>query len=282
MQRGLCQQELQDGVVALLLLGLADAALRIGNVAKNNRFRGTGLLAGRFRNRPFLFRKPDVAGVARLDLGRDFGLFDALQAEAAFFHDAAHADRDVGIFHQPGQLPLVFRQVALVRVFKPAHEFPFAVRCHDERAFVKMIQRAAVVIEKVKAADLVGTVVGTIPRANAAVVSHHVQTLVIVRGGIDRADAFAGGRFAMLAEHRLRHRLRVLLRPGIVAVDANPVHFAALADHFLADNRDVIFALTGDHAGGATDASVQINGHAPLVHGQLFWLHPAGSDIAAQ
>ena len=85
----------------------------------------------------------------------------------------------------------------------------------------------------------------------------------------------------MLAEHRLRHRLRVFVRAGVIAVNANPVHFAALADHFLADDRDVVFALTGDHAGGAADAPVQINGHAPLVQA-VSWLHPAGWDKAAQ
>src|SRR6185369_12004837 len=45
-----------------------------------------------------------------------------------------------------------------------------------------------------------------------------------------------------------------------------PVHFAAFADHLFAGNGNVILALASDHAGGATDASVQVNRHAPLVH----------------
>ena len=45
-----------------------------------------------------------------------------------------------------------------------------------------------VVIEEVEAPDLVGTVVGAVARADAAVVGHDIQAFLIVDGGIDNDD----------------------------------------------------------------------------------------------
>ena len=90
----------------------------------------------------------------------------------------------------------------------------------------------------------------------------------------------------MLAQHRLRDDLGIInpglelffaiglegieeiapgRRSGIVPVDAQPVHFTATPDLVLANDRNVVFALAGDHARRAADAQVQINRHAPLV-----------------
>ena len=43
------------------------------------------------------------------------------------------------------------------------------------------------------------------------------------------------------------------------------MHLAVNADLLLADDRDIIFRLTGDGAGVAADAHVEIDHHAPFV-----------------
>ena len=53
--------------------------------------------------------------------------------------------------------------------------------------------------------------------------------------------------------------------PAEVAVDADPVHLAAAQHLLLADDRDVVLGLAGDHAGVAADAGVEVDRHAPLV-----------------
>jgi hypothetical protein len=57
-----------------------------------------------------------------------------------------------------------------------------------------------------------------------------------------------------------------------IAVNAHPVHLAAAQHLILADNRNVVLALTRDDAGAAADARVQIHGHAPLVQRRLLRL----------
>ena len=54
-------------------------------------------------------------------------------------------------------------------------------------------------------------------------------------------------------------------RPLIVAVDAEPLHLAAVRDVLAPDHRDVVLGLAGDHAGAAARALGQVDGHAPLV-----------------
>ena len=49
-----------------------------------------------------------------------------------------------------------------------------------------------------------------------------------------------------------------------VAVDANPVHLAIADDLLLADDRDVVLRLAGDHARGTAGAGAQVDRHAPL------------------
>ena len=135
---------------------------------------------------------------------------------------------------------------------------------------------ALVEIEPIEATNLIGAVVGAVPRADAAVVGHCVNTLFVVNGRVHRADAFAGGCFAMLAEHRLDRHLRILrgqLRVhigirivAVIAIDAHPVHLAATGHLVLADDGDVVFALTSHHAGRAADARLQIDDHSPLMN----------------
>ena len=91
---------------------------------------------------------------------------------------------------------------------------------------LQLLQRPLVVIEEIEPAHLVGAVVRAVARPDAPVVGHHVQPLLVVRRGVDRADVLARRRLAMLADHRLQRHLR-LLRPtprntGQSAASASP------------------------------------------------------------
>ena len=141
---------------------------------------------------------------------------------------------------------------------------------------------ALVVIEEVKAACLVGAVVGAVTGADAAVVGHGVKAILGVHGGVDRTNGFTGGGFTLHTGHRLGHHRWVVLHPlgcllflavrvvvfllaRVVAVHANPVHFTTHGDLLLADDRDVVLGLTGNGTGGATHTRSEVDGHAPLM-----------------
>ena len=57
--------------------------------------------------------------------------------------------------------------------------------------------------KEVEAPHLVGTVVGAVARADAAVVDHLVEAVGAVDGGLDGTDLLARGRLAVHAGHRL-------------------------------------------------------------------------------
>src|ERR1019366_8339453 len=138
--------------------------------------------------------------------GFDPRVGDALHAVRALFHHTAHAHRHLRI----------------------------ALRLEAFRVLVG-------VLEKIKAAHLVGTVVRAKPRADAAVIHLQIQSLRIVDRRFDRANGLAG--------HPLEVGARLLGRALVVAIDADPVHFAP-APHFgLADDRYVVLRLAGDRAG---------------------------------
>ena len=56
-------------------------------------------------------------------------------------------------------------------------------------------------------------------------------------------------------------------RPAVddVIVDAQPVHVAADGDLVRADDRHIIFGLTGDDAGVAADAGRVVDRHRPFI-----------------
>src|SRR5699024_9527873 len=110
---------------------------------------------------------------------------------------------------------------------------------------------------------LVGTVIGAESRPHAAVVDLHVQPLRIVHSGTHRANHFAGGILAMLACHGLK--ISTSCFSVFVIIDTYPMHGPAPRHLFLADYRDVVLCLTGCHTGIATNARVQVYGHAPGV-----------------
>ena len=111
--------------------------------------------------------------------------------------------------------------------------------------------------------------------------------------GVHGADTFARRIFAVLTGHRLIHHLRVIdpflgvllviavltfilnesrgcpgivIATSVVAINSQPVHLTAFGHLILADNRNVVLALAGNHTGIAASAGAEINGHAPLMH----------------
>src|ERR1051326_374798 len=248
--------------------------IRVFSVAEHYGARRTGLST---RSGERIGRHDHIARRARFDLLRYLGVLNTLDAVTAFFHHAAHSDGDVGILDHLEQVPFVI----------------FAV---VERPLVKAVvnvEAALVVIEKVESPDLVRTVIRAITSANAPVINHDVEAFLVVNGGVDRTNVLTWRGFTMLAKHWLRYDLRVinpflellivfnfesseafmlLRRGGIVAVDAQPVHFASAKNLRATDNRNIVFALAGHHTRGAADARIQINGHAPLMDALLFEL----------
>ena len=183
----------------------------------------------------------------------DDRILEALHAVGAFFHHAAHADGDVRVL------------LEVVRI---------ADRFLAEGAVVEVVgdeRVALVVIEEIEAAGLIGAVVRAVAGADAAVVGHRVESVFGVDCGVDWADHFAGGRFAMDAGDRLRNECRivgieiVVFLRGEIAIHADPVHFAAAGDLILTDDRDVVLRLACDEAGVAAHAGREVDRHAPLV-----------------
>ena len=80
-------------------------------------------------------------------------ILNALDAERAFFHDSARPNRHFRVIDQ-------------------------ALRFLFHRG----------VVEKVEAPDFEGAVIGTVPRTDAPVIRHLIQTIRAVGRGIDRAD----------------------------------------------------------------------------------------------
>src|SRR5438094_10002825 len=93
---------------------------------------------------------------------------DALNAIGAFFHHAARTHSHVGIFYQ-----LLGRTQPIV------------------------------ILEKIEAADFVGTVVRAVACADATIVNLQFQALLVVHCRADRADQLARPGLAMHTWHRL-------------------------------------------------------------------------------
>src|SRR3546814_15502717 len=69
----------------------------------------------------------------------------------------------------------------------------------------------------------------------------------------------------MHAGDGLEVRLRRFGRSLMVAIDTDPVHLAPALDLVGADDRYVVLCLTGDGAGAAADAGIEVDDHAPGV-----------------
>src|SRR6185295_11816477 len=154
---------------------------------------------------------------------------DALHAERALLHHADFADRDVGI----------------------------------EMQMQRLVPRW---IEEVEEAHVVGTRVGAVARADAAVVDLGVQTIGRVMTRIGRAYRLARRVVAVLAHHRteLQPDVGELALP--VALDANPVLGAPAGGLIGSDRGDVVLRMAGGDARPAAVAAIEIDGEAPLRH----------------
>jgi len=64
-----------------------------------------------------------------------------------------------------------------------------------------------------------------------------------------RANHFAGRVFALLAGHRLKVSLRIIRVAAVIAVDADPMHFAGVQHLLFTHHRDIVFRLTRHDAG---------------------------------
>src|SRR5207253_8912778 len=106
-------------------------------------------------------------------------------------------------------------------------------------------------------------VVRAVPRADAAVVDHLVQTFGTVDRGPDRTHQFAGRVLALHAEHHFVVGFGVLEAAAEVGVDADPVHFPARIDLVFADHGNVVLSLTGHDARVTAGAAIEVDRHAP-------------------
>src|SRR5262249_23485194 len=113
--------------------------------------------------------------------------------------------------------------------------------------------------QKVETAHFVRAVVRAVPRADAAVVDHVVQTFVAVNGGAHGADDLARRVLALHARNGLEIGLRIRDRTTVIGVDPDPMHLTSAQHLVLADDRDVVLGLTADDAGVATDAGIDVD-----------------------
>src|SRR6185369_7926012 len=171
-----------------------------------------------------------ILNLAIFALGINPVLVDALHAVCAFFHDPAAAHGHVGIAHH-----LVLRS------------FPVLEE------------------EEIEAPHLVGTVVGAIACAHAAVVHHVIQTFAAVHRRTNRADHFAGSVLALLAGHRLEVGLGIGAVTLEISIHAQPVHVPPEHSLLLADDGDIVLRLASDNAVVAAHAGIHVDGHAPGV-----------------
>ena len=92
----------------------------------------------------------------------------------------------------------------------------FLHRCCSGAGDLPFANRTLVVIEEIEAPDLERAIVRAISRADAAVVSHDVQTILAVDGGVDRDKPFRTARSHSAGTSSVRARSRDL--PAIAAV----------------------------------------------------------------
>src|SRR6185312_17536453 len=79
-------------------------------------------------------------------------------------------------------------------------------------------------------------------------------------------------------KHRLEDHLYVFRRVHVAAghrkvpVDPDPVHVMETQDLVFADDRHIVFRVTGYNAGGTADTGVEIDGHAPMNAGLVVYI----------
>src|SRR5439155_4951951 len=197
-------------------------------ITEHDRLRRARLRAGR--------RDVPVLHVAVLEARPVLRAADPLHAEGALLHHAFLPHRDVRIEE------------------------------HVERVGPALPLTAPLgVIVPVEVAHLVGTVVGAVARADAAVIDLAVQAVGRVVRGVHRAHRLAGRVAALLAQHRGHHGADGATphTAGVVALDPEPAHLPASGHELFPDGREVVLGVARGYAGGAAGAFGQVDRHRP-------------------
>ena len=119
----------------------------------------------------------------------------------------------------------------------------------------------------VELTHLVGTVVGAVARSHAAIVNLCIEPFRSVIGREDGTHRLARRVVAVLAQHRHESGVGWRVPLGEIPLEAQPGH-RATADHLLwTDHGHVVLGMAGRDAGVTAVARVQVDGHAPAVHG---------------
>ena len=114
--------------------------------------------------------------------------------------------------------------------------------------------------------DLEGTVVGAVPRADAAVVHHVVQPFRDCAWWPPPDKRFRTERSRTACTAAAARTARgSSSRTDVIPIHADPVHLAAAQHLIFADDGNVVLRLAGHHAGVAARARAQIDRHAPLI-----------------
>src|SRR5205809_6359754 len=132
----------------------------------------------------------------------------------------------------------------------------------------------SIVISPVKTANFIRTVISTIFCTDTAVISHLVKALTAMISGTYRAHIFTWCIITVLAHQRLKYNLWVFHITTVVAVDAQPVHIMKTLYFTLANNRNIIFQMTGNNTGATTDTTVEVNIQTPVNTGFIIiWIN---------
>src|SRR5204863_7702293 len=124
---------------------------------------------------------------------RNFRFLNSLYAKRAFLHYPAHPNGHVRIFLHLSDIR---------RAFFGEGRHVLAINPEFSRDFL-FADRPLVVIEEIEPADFERAIVRAITRAAAAIVSHDVETILAVNGGVDWTNRFARRVIAVLTHHRL-------------------------------------------------------------------------------
>jgi hypothetical protein len=129
--------------------------------------------------------------------------------------------------------------------------------------------------EPVEPTHFVGAVVGAVPRADAAVVNLRVQAFVGVIRGVDGANRLARRVIAVLAQQRDETHI-ACDKP----LDPQPRHRPATLQRFCPHDRHVVFGITRCDTRVAPRASIQIDCHAPAMHGMTVFRRQAAMILS--
>src|SRR6266581_3912234 len=119
-------------------------------------------------------------------------------------------------------------------------------------------------VEKIQEAHSIRAGVGAEARADAAVIDLRVQAFGRVITGKSGADGLAGRIVALLAKDGLEAKARVGKFAFPIALHANPVLGSAAGGLVGASGPEIIFRITGDHAGVAAGAAVNFDDRGPF------------------